>query len=54
MMMFTKPTVVHYFIMYVSQIIMLDTLNLHSALCQLNLNKTGRKENHVGGQRILG
>ena len=30
--------------MYVSQIIMLHTLNLYSAVCQLYLNKTGRKE----------
>ena len=30
--------------MYVSQIIMLYTLNLHSAACQLDLNKTGRKK----------
>ena len=29
--------------MYVSQIIMLYTLNLYSAVCQLYLNKTGRK-----------
>ena len=29
-------------IMYVSQIIMLYTLNLYSAVCQLYLNKTGR------------
>ena len=31
--------------MYVCQIIMLCTLNLDSALCQLYLNKTGRKKN---------
>ena len=30
--------------MYVSQIIMLYTLNLYSAVCQLYLNKTGRRE----------
>ena len=30
--------------MYVSQIIMLYTLNLYSAVCQLHLNKTGRKK----------
>ena len=29
--------------MYVSQIIMLYTLNLYSAVCQLCLNKIGRK-----------
>ena len=33
----------NHFMMYVSQIIMLYTLNLHSAACQLNLNKTRRK-----------
>ena len=30
--------------MYISQIIMLYTLNLYSAVCQLHLNKTGRKK----------
>ena len=30
------------FIMYVSRIIMLCTLNLYSALCQLEINKPGR------------
>ena len=30
--------------MYVSQVIMLYTWNLHSALCQLYLNKAGRKK----------
>ena len=30
--------------MYVNQIIMLYTLNLYSAVCQLYLNKTGRKK----------
>ena len=29
--------------MYVTQIIMLYTLNLYSAVCQIYLNKTGRK-----------
>ena len=29
---------------YVSQIIMLYTLKLHSAVCQLHLNKTARKK----------
>ena len=33
------------FIMYVSQIIMLYTLNFCNAVCQLYLNKTGRKIN---------
>ena len=32
------------FMMYVSQIIMLHNLNLYSAVCQLYLNKTGRKK----------
>ena len=31
------------FMMYVSQIIMLCNLSLYSAVCQLYLNKTGRK-----------
>ena len=30
--------------MYVSQIIMLYTLNLHSTVYQLHINKTGRKK----------
>ena len=30
--------------MYVSQIIMLYTLNLYSAACQLYLSKTGREK----------
>ena len=34
--------------MYVSQIIMLYTLNLYSALYQLNLNITGRKIREQG------
>ena len=29
--------------LYVNKIIMLYTLNMYSAVCQLNLNKTGRK-----------
>ena len=32
------------FMIYVSQIIMLYTLNFYSAVCQLYLNKTGRKK----------
>ena len=32
-----------HFMVYVSQIIMLYTLNLCIAVCQLYLNKTGRK-----------
>ena len=31
--------------MYVSEIVMLHTLNLFSAVCELYLNKTGRKNN---------
>ena len=37
----------HHFMMYVSQIIMLYTLNLYSAVCQLYLKKTGRKKLRV-------
>ena len=33
------------FMMYVSQITMLYNLNLYKAVCQLHLNKTGRKKN---------
>ena len=42
--------VIHYlycdnhFIIYVSQIIVLNTLCLNCAVCQLYLNKTGRKK----------
>ena len=41
--MFTKHCDNH-FMMYVRQIIMLYTLNLSSAVCQLYLNKTGEKK----------
>ena len=37
----------NYFIIYVNQVIMLYTLNVHSTLCQLYFHKTGRK--NVGG-----
>ena len=33
----------HLFMTYASQLITLYTLNLHGAVCQLSLNKTGRK-----------
>ena len=36
----------HHFMAYVSQIIILCTLNLYSAVCQLYLSKTGRKNNN--------
>ena len=39
--------------MYVSQIIMLYTLNLYSAVFQLYLNKTGRKKNKVKPNETL-
>ena len=39
-------------IMYVSQIVVLCALNLHGAVCQLYLNKTGRK-NFEGNSEIL-
>ena len=39
--------------MYVSQIITLYSLNLHSAICRLYLNKTGRKKgNWTHGERL--
>ena len=34
----------HHFMMHESQIIMLYTWNLYSVVCQLYLNKTGRKK----------
>ena len=33
----------NHFMVYVSQIIMLHTLNVCNAVCQLYLNKTGKK-----------
>ena len=42
--MFTKLIVKNHFMVYVNQIIMLYTLNLCSAVCQLYLNKTGRNK----------
>ena len=35
----------HHFMMYISWIITLSTLNLHSTLCQVDLNKIGIKMN---------
>ena len=43
MWIFTKHCDNH-FMMYVSQVIMLYTLNIYSAISQLYLNKTGRKK----------
>ena len=43
MCIFTKRCDNH-FMMYVSQVIMLYTLNIYSAISQLYLNKTGRKK----------
>ena len=40
-----------FFMMYVSQIIMLYILNLYSILCQLHLNKTGRKKKRSDDQK---
>ena len=42
-MMDVHETYCDYFTMYVSQIIIWYTWNLYSAICQLYLNKTGRK-----------
>ena len=36
----------YHFVMYASQIIMLYTLNLYNAICQLYLSKSGRKNNN--------
>ena len=33
--------------MYVSQIVMSDTLNTHTVVCQLYLNKTGGKRKKI-------
>ena len=33
----------NYFMMYITQIILLYTLNLYKGICQLYLNKTGQK-----------
>ena len=39
--------------LYVSQIIILHTLNLDNAICQFYLNKTGRKNKIYYKKRIL-
>ena len=36
-----------YYMVYVSQIIMLHTLNVCNTVCQLYLNKTGKKINKI-------
>ena len=41
--MLITPIVVNHFTIYVSQAIMLYTLNLYNDICQLFLNKTGGK-----------
>ena len=41
--MLTKLHCGDHFVMYVNQILMLYTLNLCSAVCQLYLSKTGEK-----------
>lgn len=43
-MMDVNQTYYNYFTIYISQV-MLHTLNLYSAACQLYHNKTGRKNN---------
>ena len=45
--MFTKLNCDHHFVMYISQIIMLYTVNLYNAVCQLYLNKIGRKKKNI-------
>ena len=42
--MFTKTYYAYSFMMDINQITMLHTLNSYSAICQLCLNKTGRKK----------
>ena len=46
--MFTKVTD-NDFMTYASKIVMLDSLNLYSAACQLYLNETGREKNQSIG-----
>ena len=43
----------NHFVMYVNQIMVLYILNLHSATCQLYLNKTERKNIYSGRQTSL-
>ena len=45
----------NHFVRYVSQIIMMYTLNLHSDVCQLHLSKTGikKKKQHLKFQSIV-
>lgn len=38
--------------MYISQNILLYTLNLHSAICELYLNKTGQKIETIKDQKL--
>ena len=47
--MFLKLMVI-FSMMYVSQIIMLYTLNLYSAVCELYLNKSRMKKRRKGGK----
>ena len=44
----------NHFMMYVSQIIMLYTLKMCSARCQLYLNKTGKKREEKEGEEVKG
>lgn len=40
----------NHLVMSVSQIMMLCTWNLHGAVCQVRLDKTGRKKVHIGNK----
>ena len=42
-----------YYMLYLSQVIMLYIINLYSAVCQLYLNKIGRKKLNVITERCL-
>ena len=42
----------NHFMMYVSQIIMLYTLKMCSARCQLYVNKTGKKRKEKEGEKV--
>ena len=45
---------INHFMVYVSEIIMLYTLNLYSAVCQLHLNKNWKKKTHISGIYCMG
>lgn len=46
-------TYCNYFTVYANQTIVLSSLNLHSDVCQLFLNKTEKKKNMSGNRDLL-